>query len=344
VSKSGNEKRSRSAAALRSVPEGSQPERLVHCLESLGDATRLRLLHLLETQELGVVEICEVLQLPQSTVSRHIKHLVERGWLLRRGEGTANIYSMDREHADPTATKFWRLSREQLEHWPAVEQDRFRLAALLRHRRRGARSFFADKAEAWDRLRNEIYGTDFEISACSALLPSDWVVADLGCGTGRLAEELAPQIKQVIAVDHSESMLAQARRRLAEHENVDLRCGEMEALPVADHAVDAALMVLSLSYVEAPRAALAEMRRILRPGGRGVVVDLTRHDREDIRRVMGQQGWGFSADEMKEHFEQAGLGTPHCRILPPDPHAKGPALMLATAETMVSSRERSARE
>ena len=135
-------------------------------------------------------------------------------------------------------------------------------------------------------------------------------------------------------------MLKAARARTAERDNVELRRGSLEALPVDDATCDAALLVLALSYVREPVRALAEMARILRPGGRAVVLDLLRHDREDFRRAMGQESSGFEPDALGEMMKEAGLFRASCRPLAPEPGAKGPALILATAERVSSARRR----
>jgi SAM-dependent methyltransferase len=141
----------------------------------------------------------------------------------------------------------------------------------------------------------------------------------------------------VIAVDASPEMLATARRRARGLPNVELHEADLGALPLADAAVDAALLVLALSHVAEPAAALAEMARILRPGGRAVVVDLLRHDRDEFRREMGQLRNGFAIDELAGLLSDAGLDDVECSPLPPEAEAKGPALLLATGSKPATS-------
>ena len=135
-------------------------------------------------------------------------------------------------------------------------------------------------------------------------------------------------------------MLKAARSRTAGQSNVELRKGSLETLPVDDAACDAALLVLALAYVPEPPLVLAEMARVLKPGGRAVVVDLLRHDREAFRLEMGQQCLGFEAVELREMMRDGGFGSAACRVLPPDAGAKGPALILATAERTRRARPR----
>lgn len=303
---------------------------LVECLETLADPTRLRLLRLLERHELGVAALCDVLQLPQSTVSRHLKVLSDQGWLAGRSQGTTRLYRMKGERG-PAARRLWLLSRDQTDAWPTARQDQLRLGRRLSRGSPPAEAFFAGAAGQWDRLREEAYGRAFTQTAIFGLLPREWVVADLGCGTGHAAAALAPHVARVVGVDQSAAMLKAARKRTAGLGNVDLRPGRLEALPLDDASCDGALLLLALTYVGEPAAALSEMARILRPGGRAVVVDLLRHDRDDFRRRMGQEGFGFAPEDLKTMLEAAGLEQVACRELAPEPGAKGPALLLATA-------------
>jgi len=308
-----------------------QPEALLSWMASLADATRLRLLHLLERHELGVVELCEVLQIPQSSVSRHLKVLADQGWLEGRSQGTNRLYRMAEAPRDSGARKLWLLAREQTSGWPTVQQDRLRLTRRLSEREPAAQAFFAGAAGRWDKLRSELYGEVFSREALFALLPADWVVADLGCGTGQTAMALAPHVRQVIGIDQSGAMLKAAKKRVAGLGNVELRQGSLEALPLEDASVDGALLLLALTYVSDPARALGEMLRVLRPGGRAVVVDLLRHDREEFRRQMGQHSLGFEPEALSRLVAQSGLQSVACRTLSPEPQAKGPALVLASA-------------
>ncbi len=307
-----------------------RPQALFGWMDGLADRTRLRLLHLLERRELGVVELCDVLRLPQSTVSRHLKVLSDQSWLASRRQGTQNLYRMD-GGLHPVARRLWRLLRAESADWAALRQDQLRVERRLRERRGEAEAFFAGAAGEWDRLRAELYGTAFGQAALLALLPPEWTVADLGCGTGALAAALAPHVRGVVGVDQSAAMLRAARRRVEGLENVALRRGPLEDLPLDDSSCDAALLVLVLTYVAEPIAALREAARILRPGGRAVVVDLVRHDDEPFRRRMGQSASGFEPEQMRTLLREAGLAAT-CRPLPLEQGATGPALLLARAE------------
>jgi ArsR family transcriptional regulator len=301
-------------------------------MESLADPTRLRLLRLLERHELGVADLCDVLQLPQSTVSRHLKLLSDQRWVRSRRQATNRLYRTILDELDAPARKLWLLAREQTDAWPTVEQDRARLAERLRVRETSSEEFFAGAAAEWDRLRAELYGRHFTHAAMLALLPPESVIADLGCGTASAAAQLAPHVKRVIAVDNSAAMLKAARKRTAGLGNVDVHRGDLASLPIDTGSCDAAILLLALTYVQDPAAALAEVRRILKPGGRAVVVDLLPHDREDFRRQMGQSHAGFDPASFERTMLSAGLSNARVRPLPPEPGAKGPALFLGTGE------------
>ena len=316
----------------------SSPTPLLARLETLADPARLRLLHLLEAEELAVSELADVLQMPQSSVSRHLKLLAGQGWIVSRAERTANFYRMANGELPAPARRLWELAAEETRDWSALAHDRLRLRRCLAGRTADSRTFYAGVAGEWEKLRADLYGSRFTDLALHALLPADWVVADLACGSGDVAVSLAPRVHRVIAVDHSREMLAAARRRSRGVRNIDWKQGELEALPIDAGSCDAAVMLLALTHLEAPGRALDEMARVLRPGGRAVIVDLLRHDREEFRRRMGQRRSGFEADELAALLSAAGFTGVACAPLPPESEARGPALLLASGNRAKSSR------
>jgi SAM-dependent methyltransferase len=315
---------------VRTAAPRRRPAALLGWMDGLADETRLRLLRVLEREELSVQELCDVLRLPQSTVSRHLKTLSDQGWLASRRQGTATFYRFG-DGAEAGARRLWKLARVETEGWAAAEQDEVRLEARLRARRTVAQEFFAGAAQEWEALRSELYGRAFEREALLGLLPPDWTVADLGCGTGALAAALAPHVRAVVGFDQSAAMLRAARRRLDGAANVELHRAELERLPLPDATCHAALAVLVLAYVAEVGPVLAEAARVLRPGGRLVLVDLARHDDEPFTRRLGQVRLGFTPDDLCRALAAAGLVDPKVRPLPPEPGARGPALLHATA-------------
>jgi ubiquinone/menaquinone biosynthesis C-methylase UbiE/DNA-binding transcriptional ArsR family regulator len=300
-------------------------------LAALADPTRSRLLVLLDHHELTVSELCGILQLPQSTVSRHLKALSDSGWISVRAEATSHFYTIAATNLDAPARHLWALVREQVAAGPAAEQDQHRLQVALSERRSKSQEFFASSVAEWDRLRDELFGERFHLAALGALADSRWVAADLGCGTGQLCAALAPFVRCMLAVDASSAMLDTARLRLSAFENVELRQGELEALPLKEGEVDFATLMLVLHHIPEPEAAIGEVSRVLRPGGRVLIVDMLPHDRESYRQHMGHIWLGFSAEVMTRTLEDAGFEGVRVATLPPDSRAKGPALFVATA-------------
>lgn len=319
-----------SPKSLVSEPS-AEPQVATHLarLDALADPARLRLLALLDGEELGVGELAEIVQLPQSSVSRHLKLLLDQGWVVSRSARTANYYTMATGELPAPASSLWGLTRGEIAGWPALAHDRLRLERRLAERAEGGGGFFAGVAEEWQTLRAELYGRAFSEAAIAALLPRDWVVADLACGAGDLTLRLAQRVAKVLAVDASPEMLAAAKRRTRALSNVELHRADLAELPLPDESCDAALLLLALTHVAAPAAAVAEMARILKPGGRAVIVDLLRHDRDDFRRKMGQLRNGFGVEELRMLLESAGFAAAECAPLAPEAPAKGPALLLA---------------
>ncbi len=307
-------------------------------LTALSDPTRSRLLLLLDRHELTVSELCTIMQLPQSTVSRHLKALVDSGWIAARNEGTSHLYTMTRDDLDAAARRLWLLVREQVGPTAAASQDQRRLHAALAERRTKSQEFFSSAAGQWDRMRDELYGDRVHLAAFAGFADSRWIAGDLGCGTGQATAALAPFVERVVAVDASAAMLQAARRRLAGLENVDLRRGELEALPIDDDRLDAAVLMLVLHHVPEPGKAIADVARVLKPGGRILVQDMLPHDRESYRQQMGHVWLGFAEDHMGRMLADAGFMRVRLVPVPPDPRAKGPGLFVATAEVAGSRK------
>lgn len=302
---------------------------LLDSLSALADPTRCRMLLLLERHELTVSELCAVLQLPQSTVSRQLKTLADASWVTSRRDGTSRYYTLLLQ--SPDSQTLWQLTRAQLAGKSAAAQDDRRLERVLAARRAASEQFFATASGKWDKLRDELFGSDFAFRAVAGLLDDEWTVADLGCGTGAMTAILAPHVKNVIGVDASEEMLDAAKARLASAKNIEFRKGSLEALPVFPDSVDAATMMLVLHHLPSPADALAEAARILKPGGRVLIVDMAPHEKEEYRQKMGHVWLGFSEEQIKKMLTTAGFTHVKVHALSPATTAKGPALFAATA-------------
>ncbi|HET9276464.1 MAG TPA: metalloregulator ArsR/SmtB family transcription factor [Gemmatimonadales bacterium] len=299
-------------------------------LEALADPIRVRLLLALERQELTVRELQAVLQVPQSTASRHLKVLADAGLVELRSEGTSNWYRFLRER-DGAGRRLWLAVRDEAARSPAARRDAERLRRVLAERHRASQRFFDSAAGQWDRVRRELFGARMALLAPLGLLDPGWVVGDLGCGTGEVAEVILPFVGRVIGVDESAAMRQAARRRLGDTPALELRAGTLEALPIADGELDAAMLVLVLHHLSDPLRALVEARRTLRPGGRLLVVDMVPHEHVEYRERMGHQWLGFGEAELAAWLAEAGFGGVRRRALPQDPDARGPALFVATA-------------
>ncbi len=305
--------------------------RIFNLLANLADTTRTRLLLVLERHELTVGELCTVLQMPQSTVSRHLKVLAEDDWLVALPDGTSRRYRMATQAPDSEAAELWKLVRQRSESLPAAHQDALRVRTVLSTRQARAQEFFASAAGDWDRLRRDMFGERVDLQALLGLADPDWVIGDLGCGTGRVSESLAPFVGKVVAVDASREMLGAARDRLRELDNVDVREGRLESLPLADGELDIAVMFLVLHYVVQPEVALAEAARALRSRGRLLIADMTPHDRRAYQHDMGHAWMGFEHQQIAGWLRDAGLDSITYHELPPDPDASGPAIFVASA-------------
>src|SRR3569833_783752 len=256
-------------------------------LSVLADMTRSRILLLLDRHELTVTELCTILQLPQSTVSRHLKTLADDDWIVARGDGTSRFYKMVVSRLDDATKDLWMLVRAQLATSPSAGEDQRRVTSVLQRRAVKARVFFADSAEYWDAMRAEMIGKRADLLALLDLLDENWVVGDLGCGAGQLTEALAPCVAQVIGVDESGPMLNAASKRLAGFDNVMLRPGTIESLPIEDATLDVAMLFLVAHFISDPAMVMREIRRVLKPGGRLLVVDMMSHDRVDYVLQLG---------------------------------------------------------
>ena len=285
---------------------------------------------LLDRHELTVGELCSILQLPQSTVSRHLKLLADDGWIIARGEATSRFYKMVPSRLDDATKQLWAVVRSQVSSAVGASQDARRADSVLAKRRDKAQIFFYNQADVWDKMRADMIGSRTDLLALLDLLDENWVVGDLGCGAGHISEALAPCVSRVIAIDESGPMLSAARARLESHTNVELRTGTIEALPIDDSSLDAAVLFLVAHFITDPAKVMREIRRVLKPGGRLLIVDLMSHDRIEYVVQLGHVWQGFDGDQVKDWLADAGFTSCRYRALPDDPGAKGPTLFVAS--------------
>lgn len=298
-------------------------------LQTLADGTRVRLLRLLEQQELSVTELCTIVQLPQSTVSRHLKVLAADEWISNRREGTNQLYRIEFDAWTEPRTALWQWVRQQADS-PSLLLDQQRLARVLAERSR-SEAFFTSTAEQWDKLRVELFGHQLDAHVLAASLSDQAVVGELGCGSAPLSCLVAPFVREAVAVDNSAAMLAAAKQRLAGLDNVRIEHSSLANLTLDANCLDAAWLILVLPYLSDPVEVLREAARVLRPNCPLVIVDLLPHDRTAYRQDMGHLRMGVGQPELSDWIRAAGLSLRKYHQLPPDPRAKGPALFAAVA-------------
>jgi ArsR family transcriptional regulator len=279
----------------------------MEALRALTDPTRVRLLAVLDEEELTVAELQRVLDVPQSRVSTHLARLKEAGLALDRVDGPHRYYRRAEGSMPPAARAAWATVSEQVAGDPQLERDRARRQQVLASRR-GGQSWVDRVAGSLDRHYSP--GRTWESLARALALTSDLGdVADLGAGDGAIAELLAPAARRIVGVDRSARMVEAGRDRLkrAQLGHVELVLGDMHAPPLEDEAFDFVLLQQSLQYAERPGEVLVQTARILRRGGRALIVTLARHDHEEVRAEYGHLHLGFTPRQLTRWVEAAGL-------------------------------------
>ena len=286
----------------------SQAEELQKVFKTLSDPTRVRILRLLEAEELMVQELMEVLGMAQSRVSRHLAILRDASLLHDRRDGTYVFYRFAVPEEGPWRDA-WQLVHRNLLRDPTAQRDDAALARAIESRGERSRSFFDAVGPEWDALRKVFDDDVLRARAITKLVDPNQTVADIGTGTGVLAIELARLGLRVIGVDGSRRMLDAARAKLAAEQidTVELREGDANELPLDNAEVDAALAHMVLQYLPAPADAVREMARITKRGGRIVIVDFVRHHQDWMRHELGVQWLGFAPEEVQDWLSGAGL-------------------------------------
>jgi len=292
-------------------------ERLLSNLRAVAEPTRLRLLALAARGSFCVMEFTEILGQSQPRLSRHLKLLCDCGLLDRLREG-ANVW-FTLPQGDEGA-----LARDLVARLPAddaiLESDRRQAARVLAERARVASESFRSKGADWDEMRALDLPAQAVEAALLTLVPEDAPcrLLDIGTGTGRVLELLAPRVRQGLGVDASKAMLALARARLAHPglAHCAVRLADMYRLPLADRAFDIAVLQMVLHYAEDPAGAVAEAARVLRPEGRLIVVDLASHAREDLTSKRAHRWPGFSDQAIHRLLTDAGLNPGTAMTIP----------------------------
>ena len=273
--------------------------------KALSDETRIRLINIMLHHELKVGELVSVLEMGQSRISRHLKILVDADLVENLGEGVSGFYYIAR---GGPGRRFIEAVRYLFEDDPLYAVDIQRAARIIERRKLTTLQFFDHIAPRWDLFKGEILG-DFDLNqAIFKDAGSHQAGVDLGCGTGDLLESMKLHAQKVIGVDSSPRMLEEARKRFQDAaENIEIRLGEIEHLPLSDAEADLAVISLVLQYLAKPEAAIAEVGRILKKGGLFIVADFEKHDQTELRAKYGARWLGFSRQEIENWLAANGF-------------------------------------
>jgi ubiquinone/menaquinone biosynthesis C-methylase UbiE len=277
-------------------------------LRLLADPSRLRILLLVEREELSVAELQEILGMGQSRISTHLAQLKNAGLVEDRRNGKSILYRLKHGVLSNGFSQMLGVLRQAAAEIPEAEQDSEALRLALRRRQDKMRSYFDELAGKFG--RNYVPGRSWQGLAETLLtLMPPMVIADLGAGEGTFSQLLARRSKKVIAVDNSEKMVEYGRELARKHgvKNLEYRKGDLEEVPIRDATVDLAFFSQALHHAQHPDRAVAEAWRILKPGGRIVVLDLLRHSYEEARELYADLWLGFTEVEVTRFLRQAGF-------------------------------------
>ena len=301
---------------------------LLDSLSALNGCARLRVLRLVSKHELSVGEVADILQLPQSTASRHLKPLHESGFVARRTVGTTGLYRLC-DAMPPEVEELWNIVATNCNDLPQAEEDAARTVSILAQRHTDSRHFFQSLGSDWESMRKDLFGSEFTANALLCLLDPSLRVVDIGCGIGDAASLIAPYVSRVIAIDRESSMLDEAKQRPALAPNIDFVESDAMALPLDDNDVDVALFCLVLHHFDRPEEALSEAMRVVNAGGRIVIIDMQEHQHQEYKHTMGHVHLGFSETDIKSLCDTCGISLSQYHRLQPNKDARGPSLFSA---------------
>lgn len=302
---------------------------IVKILRAAADPNRLRILLLLQEEELSVAELQEILVMGQSTISTHLSQLKQAGLAEDRRTGKSSLYRLTMESAVGIVAELLVLARHEI---PEAAADQAVMRRVVKKRQDKMRAFFDSVAGRMG--RDYVPGKSWKslAEAFLRLLPP-LTIADLGAGEGSFSLLLARGAARVIAVDASSKMLEVGREQAQSNgiENVEFRLGDMEELPIDDESVDLAFFSQSLHHAVHPERAIREAARILRPGGRIVILDLARHRFEEARELYADEWLGFSESDIETMLLSAGFIEAQASAVDKEPEAPQFQTLLAVA-------------
>ena len=289
--------------------------------KALADESRLRIVHALRRGTFNVQELTAILELSQPTVSHHLKILQSANLVQVTKQGTWSFYSLPLTSSDTHLEALYEsfmpilVERSNSGDEP-LNSDKVRVEQVMNQRRSASKNFFDGVASQWRTIREQELGDSGPLEEVAKRIAPDLDIVDLGCGSGALLEKLLPRSGATIAVDYSQAMLDEAARTLgAKRSHVDLRLGYLEHLPLADHSVDVAVAHMVLHHLPEPQRALADARRVIRPLGCCIIVDLKEHNREYMRERYADHWLGFHPDQVTAWAQQAGFNETRCEFL-----------------------------
>ena len=290
---------------------------IVKILRVIADLNRLRILLLLRSEELSVAELQEILAMGQSTISTHLSQLKQADLVEDRRTGKSSLYSLRLDPADGVLGGLLQQAKDEI---PEAVPDQAAMRRVVKKRQDRMRSFFDSVA---GRLgKDYVPGKSWKgvAEALLRLMPP-MVIADLGAGEGVFALLLAERAVKVIAVDTSARMIEVGRELALRHgvRNIEYRLGDMEELPIEDASVDLVFFSQSLHHALHPERAVQEASRILKPGGRIVVLDLLKHRFEEARELYADEWLGFSEAELEAMLEKAGFSSLQTSVVHKEP-------------------------
>ena len=276
-------------------------------LRALSDATRLRIVALLEKDELSVNELQEITKLGQSRISTHLGLLSDCALVQSRREGKRTFYKLNPQ-ADSAANEFIQLAIRGAKELPEHSHDQINLKRVVNRRREQAEVYFNQIAGRFDR----VYGPGRSWQAFGHLLLRilpPLVVADLGAGEGLLSELLARRCKHVIAVDNSEKIVAFGAAKAKKNglKNLEFRLGNLQTPPIEANSVDLVILSQTLHHAEDPAAALASAAKLLKPHGQILILDLLKHNFDKAHELYGDRWLGFAESDLHHWLEKAGF-------------------------------------
>ena len=299
------------------------------CLKLLADPTRLRMLLLLHNQALSVAELQEILGMGQSRISTQLSLLKQEGMVTDQRSGKNNIYQAELPEL------LLSLARQAAEELPECPKDLSALRHLIRKRKDKARSYFDELAGKFG--KSYVPGRSWKALAEALIKVMNYdVVADLGAGEGTLSQLLAQRAKKVIAVDISPKMVEFGQNLAQSHGlgNLEFRLGEIEDVPIETKTVDLAILSQALHHAEEPSRALPEAYRILKPGGRLLILDLAKHSFTKAHELYSDRWLGFPEGELAEMIEAAGFQGVETSVV--DRETKPPRLQTLVATALAA--------